>query len=229
VPKRRAVAFDCEMAGTRGGIGTVILLSAVDYLTGETLVNAFVQPTGKVVDWRSRVSGVTPQDMEAAIARGEALNKWKGARAELWKHIDADTILVGHALQHDLDALRIAHTRVVDSAVLARNAVGPCGRQWGLKSLCEELLHIDVQTNGRNGHDCTEDALAAREVVLWCCRNTRELEAWGVATREVELRKIEERKKEDQKKDEERKEARKRSAAEGKENGRLKRGTSENQ
>ncbi|KAF8534977.1 ribonuclease H-like domain-containing protein, partial [Trichophaea hybrida] len=172
--KRQAVVLDCEMAGVVGGAGELILLCVADYLTGETLLNTLVRPTMQVVDWRTRVSGVTQQAMTTAIYRGEALSGWKEARLELWKHIDADTILIGHSLQHDLDVLRIIHTRVVDSAILARNAADPNGRQWGLKTMCDELLHLNIQTNGMRGHDCFEDVMATREVVLHCTRKSKE-------------------------------------------------------
>jgi DNA polymerase III epsilon subunit-like protein len=184
------------MAGVQGAMEEVILICAVDYLTGETLINKLVRTTKKVTDWRTRYSGVTAQAMANAIARNEALNGWKEARAELWRHIDANTILVGAALQHDLGVLRMIHTRVVDTAILARNAVGMETRGCGLKVLCDSLLGIRVQSNGRRGHDCLEDALAAREVVLWCTQNQLALAEWGKIRREEEeLRRKEEREK----------------------------------
>jgi hypothetical protein len=73
---------------------------------------------------------------------------------------------VGHALHYDLDVLRIIHYCVVDSAILLRNAVGVSARQWGLKGLCYNLLHIELQKNKGEVHDCVEDVLATREVVL---------------------------------------------------------------
>ncbi|KAI5849906.1 ribonuclease H-like domain-containing protein [Tricharina praecox] len=189
--KRRAVTLDCEMAGVARGQAEVILLCAADYMTGETLVNSLVRPTSRVVDWRSRFSGVTAEAMATATEQGDTLDGWRGARAELWKHVDADTILVGHSLQHDLDVLRMIHTRVVDSAILARNAVGSA-RQWGLKALCGEFLGIDIQNGGLRGHDCMEDALAAREVVLWCLQNPSLLAGWGEMVNEQEERKRQE-------------------------------------
>ena len=195
------------MAGVQGGDCEVIHFSAADYFTGATLVNSLVRPKQRVVDWRTRYSGVTANAMAAAIAQGNTLNGWKGARDALWEHIDAETILVGHALQHDLDVLRMVHTRIVDSRILTQHAVRPkCARSWSLKALCEAFLHVDIQNRGRRGHDCLEDALAAREVVLWCTRNQQELTEWGIRVGEDERRKkaeqtkAQERRKEEQKK-----------------------------
>ncbi|MCJ1246717.1 hypothetical protein MMC30_003926 [Trapelia coarctata] len=205
-PKRQAVTLDCEMAGVKGGMSEVILLCVADYFTGETLVNSLVRPKQRVVDWRTRYSGVTEIAMAAAIAQGRTLNGWKGARDALWEHIDAETILVGHALQHDLDILRTIHTRIVDSSILTKLVVRPkCARSWSLKALCEAFLHIDIQNQGRKGHDCLEDALAAREVVLWCMRNPQELAEWGIQAGEDERRKSEERAKAQERRKEEKK------------------------
>jgi hypothetical protein len=61
--------------------------------------------------------------------------------------IDCDTILVCHALHHDLDVLRIIRHCVIDSAILSRNAVGVSAHQWGLKGLCYDLLHTELRKN----------------------------------------------------------------------------------
>ncbi|KAI9782296.1 MAG: hypothetical protein M1816_001958 [Peltula sp. TS41687] len=206
--KRRAVALDCEMAGVQGGMSELIRLCMIDFLTGEILINSLVRPSKKITDWRTRISGVTAQDMDAATARGQTLNGWEEARRELWKHIDADTILIGQSLQHDLDVLRLIHPRIVDSAILTRNAVGPNGtRQWGLKVLCSQLLGITIQSSvEQRGHDCLEDALAAREVVLWCIWYPERLNDWGRLKKEEEEQEKEERRKQKEEKEKEREE-----------------------
>lgn len=194
IPKRAAVALDCEMVGVKGGRSELALLSAVDYITGEVLINTLIYPKEKVVDWRTRFSGVTPSAMSLAKSQGQTLNGWEEARAELWKHIDMETILVGHALHHDLDVLRMIHNLVVDSAILAKNAVGAgVTRQWGLKTLCKEFLSTQIQDHGKKGHDCLEDTYATREVVLWCASNEAEFNAWGIAANTKERRKQEKR------------------------------------
>ena len=191
-PRRRAVALDCEMAMVQTTTvpykaSELIFFCVVDYLTGETLINTHVSPQRKVVDWCSRYSGVTAQTMAEAEAQGQALNGWQAARSELWKYIDADTILVGHSMQHDLDVLRMIHTQVIDAAILTKSAVMVgCNRVWSLKVLCEELLGMKIQTGGKNGHVCAEDTFAAREVVLMCCQHPERLEAWATVKRKAQ-------------------------------------------
>jgi hypothetical protein len=70
--------------------------------------------------------------------------------------------------------------------------------------LCQELLDTVIQ-NDRKGHDCLEDALAAREVVLWCMQRPRELANWGLVKKEEEQ----------QRRKEQRETARRKKALEG--------------
>jgi hypothetical protein len=88
------------------------------------------------------------------------------------------------------------HTRVVHSAILA---VGMYNFQWGLQRLCKELLSLEIRNNKGGAHDCLEDVLATREVVLWCTQNKQKLEAWAEVeklklTHEKEQRKAARRK-----------------------------------
>jgi DNA polymerase III epsilon subunit-like protein len=97
------------MAGVAGGMNEVILICAADYFTGAILLNKLVCPAEKVISWRSSIHGIKRSAMETAVLQRQALAGWKEARHELWKFIDDTTILVGHALQHDLEVLRMIH------------------------------------------------------------------------------------------------------------------------
>jgi hypothetical protein len=66
--KYEALVLDCEMVEFKDHISDLVRISVVDFLTGETVLNAFVQPTGHVRDWPSRFSGVTPGVLRAARA-----------------------------------------------------------------------------------------------------------------------------------------------------------------
>ncbi|KAI5285217.1 hypothetical protein KEM54_000745 [Ascosphaera aggregata] len=117
----------------------LVHLSAVDMLTGKILINALVMPPriskekGRI-HWRKRVTGLDARKLEKARAKAKArrgdgsskeiiLPSWQAARKTLWSYIDAATILVGHAVHHDLAVLRMVHTRVVDSGILAAEAL----------------------------------------------------------------------------------------------------------
>ena len=214
-PRRKAISIDCEMAGVEGGYNELIQVCVIDYITGDVLLDTLVQPLGKVIDWRTRCHGVTAEAMREAVSQGQAIRGWQGARRELWKLIDWDTIIVGHALQNDLDALGIIHSNVVDSEILASRAIGPlCSQFWGLKSMCEELLNIRIQTKGKDGHECLEDAFAVRELVLWCTWNPVEFRAWARVKAEEEQLKVYQREVEKKKRDKEKEKERVKKAIE---------------
>ena len=116
------------------------------------------------------------------------MSGWEGAWLELWKYIDDNTILVGHALQHNLDALRIIHPHVVDSGILSGNAIGIRCIWWGLQTLCFELLNFEIRKNKGGIHNCLEDVLATREVVLFCTQNKKAFQSWAKAKKSEEIR-----------------------------------------
>ncbi|XHF99336.1 hypothetical protein AWENTII_002842 [Aspergillus wentii] len=175
---RPALAIDCEMVEVTGKRSEVVRLSVVDFLTGVEIINKYVMPDGKVTNWRSWVSGVDENTLKNT-PKHEILDGWESARAELWKCMDGDTILVGHALNYDLDALRMVHHSIVDSAILAQKAISPgCKKSVGLKNLCHSLLGKNIQAT-KFGHSSLEDALAAREVVLCILQHPDSLQEWA--------------------------------------------------
>lgn len=185
-PKRKAVALDCEMAGVKGGGSEIVSICVVDFFTKEILVNSLVKPGEFIIQWRSDIHGVTPATMSIAVARQQALDGWKAAREELWKHANEHTVLVGQSLHNDLKALRVVHTKIVDTAIVSAEAAfgrgERAGRKWGLEVLCKELLNLRIRL-GSGVHNDMEDTMAAREVALWCLCHPVELQQWGERAR----------------------------------------------
>ena len=192
-PKRLAVALDCEMGDVVGAGGLwreVIKVSAVDFLSGETLLDTLVLPTAKVKRWKTEITGITDQIMTEAKARGQTVRGWAEARFVLWQHIDASTVLIGQSLHHDLEVLGMLHTQIVDSAILAAKAINvPNANTVGLKKMCKEILNMDIQCIDKGMHDCLEDALASREIVLHFIYYPEKLQTWALSKREDELEK----------------------------------------
>ncbi|GIJ91754.1 hypothetical protein Asppvi_010726 [Aspergillus pseudoviridinutans] len=181
---RQVVALDCEMVEVEGGSAEVAQICAVDILTGEVIVDKYVVPSRAVADWRTPWSGMSQKRLEEMKEAGKTVNGWEEAREALWAHIDPDTILVGQSLQHDLDIMRMVHLRVIDTAILSREAVAKdCKQNWGLKRLCKQMLDRDIQQS-RSGHDCLEDTMATREVVLWCVRHPDKFQDWATSQRQ---------------------------------------------
>ncbi|GAB1318198.1 hypothetical protein MFIFM68171_08408 [Madurella fahalii] len=191
VPKRKAVVLDCEMVGTSSSRSDdeVVALSLIDFFTGETLVDTLVKPALRVTDWRTGITGISPMVIAVAVASGAAIPVGReGARDRLWEHVDENTIIVGHSVNCDLQALRVLHGKIVDCAIMTAEPVfsgtQKVGRMAGLERLCRELLGLRIRAAAPAAgtdkhHDSLEDVLAVRELVMWCLRNPRELETWA--------------------------------------------------
>ncbi|KAM0213154.1 hypothetical protein ACHAQD_009429 [Fusarium lateritium] len=185
-PKRKTIALDCEMVGVRGGTSELVSICIVDFFSGEILLNSLVKPRQPIIDWRTQIHGIGPAKMSIAVARGEALDGWETAREELFKLANADTVIVGQSLFHDLKVLRVGHARVVDTSILTSDTVfnpgTQSGRRWGLQSLCADLLGLRIR-HATMKHDVVEDTMASREVALWCLCYPEKLQAWAERAR----------------------------------------------
>ncbi|RMZ70506.1 rna exonuclease [Pyrenophora seminiperda CCB06] len=120
---RAAVAIDCEMGTARTGDAELIRLSAIDYFTGEVLVNNLVEPDLPMLHLNTRFSGVTFRQLNRDVRSGRCLKGKAGAKEALWKFIGPESIIVGHAVNNDLRALRLIHPRVVDSFLVENKIV----------------------------------------------------------------------------------------------------------
>lgn len=143
-------------------------MSVVDYFSGEILVNSLVWPNVPMYHYNTAFTGIRPEHLESAKRNGTCLWGRNGARAVVLRFVGLDTIVVGHALQNDLNALRWIHPVVVDSLILELQSAQPGAqtkrRAMALKTLARERLGRHIQ---RKTHDSTEDAVAARDLIHW--------------------------------------------------------------
>lgn len=188
---RKAIVLDCELIETTVCTSELAFITAIDFLTGEILINSYVTPTAPVTNWLTPVSGITQEKMDTAIAEGNVFVSNADARGALRKFLNRDTVLIGHALQHGLRTLRLIHGRIVDTSVITSEAVFPSvsskttlPRIWGLDTLAEELSGIKTQ-GGDEGHNSLEDALTTREILIWCLRGPECLKDWAEKTRNL--------------------------------------------
>jgi RNA exonuclease 1 len=127
-------AIDCEMIYTTGGM-RVARVSVVDG-SGKEVYDQLVRmdPGVEVMyvaypsafhctdlssDYITRFSGITPEIYAKAVLPLASIRK------TLDSLINADTILIGHALDNDLKTLRIIHHKCVDTALLFPHRSGP--------------------------------------------------------------------------------------------------------
>lgn len=81
--------------------------------------------------------------------------------------ITPHTILVGHSLNSDLNALKLTHPYLIDTGILYPHPRGPPYRQ-SLKWLAQKYLSSEIQ-KGSKGHDSVEDARACLDLVKLKC------------------------------------------------------------
>ena len=174
-----AVCFDCEMGYTCFGM-ELIRLTAVSWPSGKPLIDILVKPLGIMLDLNTRFSGVKPEVFAAAkefdpLSKENPFPKTKDeplrivssphiARALLLKHVSPTTPLLGHALENDLNSIRLVHPTIVDTVVLFPHPRG-LPLRFGLKSLADRYLQRAIQTAGAAGHDSLEDARATGDLV----------------------------------------------------------------
>ncbi|SCV00165.1 LAME_0G07976g1_1 [Lachancea meyersii CBS 8951] len=141
------LALDCEMAFTSLGY-EMIRLTIVDFFTSKIVFDSIVQPFGQVIDLNSEFSGVH------AIEKSESMTFDKMLSQVLCKNmINANSVLIGHGMENDLNVLRLIHKKIIDTAILY-----PRGKfKSSLKDLAFEVVSKRIQ-NGE--HDSSEDAIA---------------------------------------------------------------------
>ncbi|XP_051922876.1 RNA exonuclease 1 homolog isoform X2 [Hippocampus zosterae] len=149
-------ALDCEMCYTIHGLE----LSRVTVVDSSLRVvfDTFVKPHNEVIDYNTRFSGISEEDVKANHVSLAEVQK------TLLSFISADTILIGHGLETDFCALKLLHGTVVDTAAVFPHRLGPPHR-LSLSSLTAEHLTRIIQESVC-GHDTAEDAAACMELML---------------------------------------------------------------
>ncbi|KAG1496787.1 hypothetical protein G6F53_012104 [Rhizopus delemar] len=144
--RRKLVALDCEMGYTTAGM-ELIRLTVVDE-EKNMLLDELVLPSNMVIDLNTQFSGV--KTLEGVKHDLFSLRK------ELFKYVDQDTVIVGHGLENDMCALRLIHTKIVDTVALFPHKAGLPYRN-SLRTLASAITKKFIQ-EGSDGHDSLEDA-----------------------------------------------------------------------
>ena len=173
-PSDIAVCFDCEMGYTTHGL-ELMRLTAISWPQHKPLVDVLVRPLGHLLDVNTRFSGITTEQFLNAKPYDPANPKPRRndlrivespyvARDLFLAHATTTTPVLGHALENDLNTLRIIHPSIIDTVLLFPHKRGLPLRH-GLRALAKDKLDLDIQQGGAAGHDSFEDARTAGELI----------------------------------------------------------------
>ena len=146
------LALDTESVGILhpppNNVSVVARVSLVSY-TGAQIYDSYVLPHpdgAKVTDYRTRVSGMTAELLRHGVARS-----FNEVQTEVARLLEG-RLLVGHALQNDLDGLRLKHppTDVRDTARYCRYRAFAGGTTPSLKRLAKEVLGWEIQSGSHS-------------------------------------------------------------------------------
>ncbi|KAF1945989.1 hypothetical protein EJ02DRAFT_395304 [Clathrospora elynae] len=173
-PPNSAVCFDCEMGYTTNGL-EMLRLTVISWPQHKPLVDILVRPLGHLLDVNTRFSGITAEQF--VNAKPYDLSDPKPVRNDLrivespyvarelfLAHVSPTTPVLGHALENDLNTIRLIHPNIVDTVLLYPTRQGLPFR-YGLRNLAKTHLGEDIQQGGAAGHDSFEDARTTGELV----------------------------------------------------------------
>ncbi len=148
------LALDCEMCATRDPVSmeqdgkALIRLSVVSgHDENQVLLDTLVLPSLPVVDYRTDIHGIRPDDLRSVMFT------FRHAQAAMLHLCCTETVLVGHGLANDLTALKMKHSKVVDTALLFEREDAP-NHTPALKDVAGALLGLDMP----DMHDSVADA-----------------------------------------------------------------------
>ncbi|KAK1439014.1 hypothetical protein QVD17_04829 [Tagetes erecta] len=152
------IAVDCEMVLCEDGTDALVRVCVVDRDL-KVKLDELVKPDKVVVDYRTSITGVGAKDLEQVTCSLQDIQE------SMKKLLSSGTILVGHSLNKDLQALKVDHTRVIDTCLVFKYWSGSNFRRPSLNDLCKTVLGYELRKEG-DPHNCLEDARVAMKLVL---------------------------------------------------------------
>lgn len=139
--------------GPKGTEDLLARVAIVNYF-GQVLLDAFVKPSQRVTDWRTKYSGIRPADVlndsgtfipwPKLIFLAQSFEEVQQQVREILK----DRVLVGHAVQGDLNILKLTHPndKIRDTGLYEPfRRKYSAGKMPSLKKVVQGELDISVQ------------------------------------------------------------------------------------
>lgn len=154
------VAMDCEFVGV-GAAGVQHALARVSLVNfhGHILLDTYVRPRERIVDYRSHISGVKPEHLRDAP-------DFQDVQVQVAALL-SDKIVIGHGLTNDFSVLMLSHPRklIRDTSKLRKFRSLAKGKTPSLRRLSVEILGVSIQ---EGAHDSVDDARVAMLLYRSC-------------------------------------------------------------
>jgi RNA exonuclease 4 len=159
-------ALDCEMVGVGPeGLDSALARVSIINWNNEIVLDSYVKVEEKVTDYRTFISGITPEDIGSASAM--TIEEVRQATSTILR----GKILIGHGLENDLKAIGIGHPwcDVRDTATyepfMKKSEHGNQDTLLPrkLRDLSLEILGKQIQVIGK-AHSSVEDAIASMDL-----------------------------------------------------------------
>ncbi|KAL6551751.1 hypothetical protein OROGR_007905 [Orobanche gracilis] len=154
----KLIAIDCEMVLCEDGTEALVKVCAVDHNL-QVMLDEVVNPNKAIADYRTEITGISAKHLAGVT---HSLND---VQIFLKKLLSRGTILIGHSVNNDLQALKVDHKIVIDTSYIFKCASGPTNRKPSLSLLCKAILGYELRKKG-HPHNCLDDACAAMKLVL---------------------------------------------------------------
>lgn len=163
------LAIDCEMVKTYENDMDLARLSVVDAASHQVVLDEYVYPSSYILDSRESITGINESMLK------EKGISFKECQIKFASLLHANTVIIGHSLDHDLAAIKVRHPHVLDTGFLFRVGESPEKEMktidglpytHSLAYLAEVVLSKKTDRESRGGiHDSCEDALLTIQLV----------------------------------------------------------------
>ncbi|XP_040573775.1 RNA exonuclease 5 [Lepeophtheirus salmonis] len=155
--------IDCEMCLTVSGKLELTSICIVDEKLN-VLYHSLVKPSNHIINYLTQYSGITKELLKDVTTTLEDVQN------KIIEILSPDSILVGHSLNSDMDAIQMMHPYVIDTSQIY-NLTGNRQRRSKLALLTKLFLNKEIQNAGASGHCPMEDAISTMELALLKLKN----------------------------------------------------------